>query len=41
MNRGTKLKKLRKVGFLARMSTTHGRMIINNKRRKKRRIISC
>ena len=36
MNRGTKLKKIRKVGFLTRMSTKNGRKIINRKRRKRK-----
>nr|ARW63628.1 ribosomal protein L34 [Chondria sp. (in: red algae)] len=40
MNTGTKLKKSRKLGFLARMSTKSGRKILNNKRRKKRQKIN-
>nr|CRF40024.1 Ribosomal protein L34 [Laurencia snackeyi] len=40
MNKGTKLKKCRKIGFLARMSTKSGRRIINNRRRKKRKTIT-
>lgn len=36
MNKGTKIKKLRKSGFRSRMKTTSGKKIINNKRRKKR-----
>nr|YP_010951860.1 50S ribosomal protein L34 [Laurencia obtusa]WMP12156.1 50S ribosomal protein L34 [Laurencia verruciformis]WMP12799.1 50S ribosomal protein L34 [Laurencia obtusa] len=40
MNKGTKLKKSRKIGFLIRMSTKSGRRIINNKRRKKRKQIT-
>lgn len=40
MNTGTKLKKIRQVGFLSRMSTKSGRKIINNKRKKNRHKIS-
>nr|YP_010170871.1 ribosomal protein L34 [Chondria tumulosa]QSD57012.1 ribosomal protein L34 [Chondria tumulosa] len=36
MNKGTKLKKIRKVGFINRMGTQNGRKIINSKRKKKR-----
>lgn len=36
MNKGTKLKKLRKSGFRKRMKTTSGRRIIKSKRLKKR-----
>nr|ARW68199.1 ribosomal protein L34 [Chondria sp. (in: red algae)] len=36
MNIGTKLKKIRQIGFLTRMSTKSGRKIINNKRKKRR-----
>nr|WMP11731.1 50S ribosomal protein L34 [Laurencia australis]WMP11942.1 50S ribosomal protein L34 [Laurencia australis] len=39
MNKGTKLKKSRKIGFLVKMSTKSGRRIINNRRRKKRKKI--
>nr|ARW60103.1 ribosomal protein L34 [Laurencieae sp.] len=37
MSKGTKLKKSRKIGFLARMSKKSGQKIINNRRKKKRR----
>lgn len=40
MDKGTKLKKSRKIGFLVRMSTKSGKRIINNKRRKKRKKLS-
>nr|YP_009398581.1 ribosomal protein L34 [Kuetzingia canaliculata]ARW67767.1 ribosomal protein L34 [Kuetzingia canaliculata] len=36
MHTGTKKKKMRKLGFLIRMKTHHGRKIINSKRHKKR-----
>lgn len=36
MNKGTKLKKVRKSGFRKRMQTKSGQRIINSKRQKKR-----
>jgi len=36
MNKGTKLKKIRKSGFRARMKTVSGKKIIKLKRSKKR-----
>ncbi|MCX8082162.1 MAG: 50S ribosomal protein L34 [bacterium] len=36
-----KLKKKRKVGFLARMRTKSGRKVINNRRRKGRARLAC
>nr|YP_009944500.1 ribosomal protein L34 [Osmundea sinicola]QFR99794.1 ribosomal protein L34 [Osmundea sinicola] len=39
MNKGTKLKKARKLGFLIKMSTKSGKRIINKRRYKKRRKI--
>lgn len=40
MNKGTKIKKLRKSGFRARMKTSSGKRIINAKRSKQRNKIS-
>nr|YP_009398358.1 ribosomal protein L34 [Lophocladia kuetzingii]ARW67544.1 ribosomal protein L34 [Lophocladia kuetzingii] len=40
MNKGTKLKKARKMGFLIRMKKKSGKRIMNSKRQKKRKIIS-
>ena len=40
MNKGTKIKKFRKVGFLIRMSKKSGRKIINSRRYKKRKKIT-
>lgn len=39
MNKGTKLKKSRKLGFLVKMSTKSGKKIINKRRSKKRKKI--
>nr|YP_009397343.1 ribosomal protein L34 [Dasyclonium flaccidum]ARW66529.1 ribosomal protein L34 [Dasyclonium flaccidum] len=36
MNKGTKIKQIRKSGFLARMKKKSGQKIINSKRSKKR-----
>ena len=36
MNKGTKIKKIRKSGFLVRMKTVNGKKIIKQKRNKKR-----
>jgi len=36
MKTTTKLKTIRKIGFLVRMETKSGKKIINNKRKKKR-----
>ncbi len=36
MHKGTKLKKIRKSGFRARMQTVSGRRIVKAKRQKKR-----
>lgn len=40
MNKGTKLKKIRKSGFRARMQTVSGRRIMKAKRQKKRHKIN-
>nr|QCI08841.1 ribosomal protein L34 [Wrangelia sp.] len=40
MDKGSNLKKKRRSGFRKRMQTKSGKNILNNKRRKKRRIIS-
>nr|YP_009391549.1 ribosomal protein L34 [Laurenciella marilzae]ARW59693.1 ribosomal protein L34 [Laurenciella marilzae] len=40
MNKGTKRKKLKKIGFLIRMSTKSGKKIISNRRKKKRKKIT-
>nr|QCI08628.1 ribosomal protein L34 [Spermothamnion repens] len=40
MNKGTKIKKLRKSGFRNRMKTHSGKKIINSKRLKKRHKIN-
>ena len=40
MAKGTKLKRTRQIGFLSRMSKKSGRKIINNKRRKKKQLIT-
>ena len=40
MNKGTKLKKLRKSGFRIRMQTVSGRRIIKSRRNKKRHTIN-
>lgn len=36
MNKGTKIKKIRKSGFRARIKTVSGKRIIKNRRKKKR-----
>lgn len=36
MNKGTKIKKVRKSGFRARIKTVSGKRIIKNRRKKKR-----
>lgn len=40
MNKGTKLKKIRKSGFRARMKTVSGKRIIKTKRYKKRFVLN-
>nr|YP_009393625.1 ribosomal protein L34 [Caloglossa beccarii]ARW62187.1 ribosomal protein L34 [Caloglossa beccarii] len=40
MNKGTKIKKVRKSGFRTRMQTTSGKKIIKARRRKKRNKLS-
>lgn len=36
MNKGTRIKKIRKSGFRARIKTVSGKRIIKNRRKKKR-----